>query len=175
MSNQLNHSAFLKKNMLKQLVGMTLIELTIVIILVAILSIGVYTMWGSTSFTLSGTVNVLATDIRHAQSLSISTNSRYRVNLTSTTQYQILNASGTAVTLPSNNATIMSLPTGFSMTESPNINYLVFDAKGTPYNAVNPADSGTALTAEVTITVTSDIGSTRQITITPETGRLNIL
>lgn len=152
--------------------GFTIIELVVVIIVIAILSIGVYTMWGTETITLYDTADTVGLDIQYARNLSMTTNSRYRVNLTSSTSYQILDSSGTAVTIPSTyDATTATLPSGFTLTTS---DYLVFDGKGVPYTCSSPSTcSGTKLSVDLVLTL-SDGSDSAEITITANTGRVSI-
>ena len=159
----------IKKIKLNQLVGATLVELLITFIIIGILSIGVYVMWSTTTISLRNEADVIARDIEYTRNLSMTENSRYRVDLTNSSQYRILTSSGTAITVPSTwDQTTATLPSGYTLTTS---NYLVFDGKGTPYLSTTATGSGTAITSNLTLTLTAD-SLTVQIVITPETGRI---
>jgi len=165
----LKAATLIQKTVLKQCIGYTILELLIVLVIVGVLSIGIYLIWSTTTISLRNTADIIKTDIEYARNLSMTTNTRYRVDLTSSTQYRILNSSGTAVVIPSTwDSTTATLPTGYTLTTS---NYLVFDGKGTPYSSTTATGSGTKITSDLTLTLTAESESV-QIVITAETGRI---
>jgi len=152
--------------------GFTLIELVIVIVLLGILSTGIYFNWPGATINLGGQVNQLADDLRYTQSLSMTTGSRYRLVKTSATTYQIVNSAGTAIKLALGNTT-MTLNSGITfgtLTNLPN-NLVTFDGLGVPYS--DTATPGTQLASSGTITLTAGSES-RSVSITPQTGSVSV-
>lgn len=141
------------------------------LLVMSIIAAGALMAWPKDQFSVSAQAESIASDIRYTQALSIANNSRYRINLTNSTQYSILDSGGTAVTIPSVNATTASLATG--MTISTSINYLVFDSRGVPYSSSTNNGSGTVLSSDLTITVSGTMTS-KQIVVTAETGRVYV-
>ena len=150
--------------------GFTLVELVIVIILLGILSIGVYINWPASTINLGGQANQLANDLRYTQALSMTTGSRYRLVIASSNTYQIVNSAGSAIRLAMGNTT-MTLGSGISfgtLTNLPN-NLVNFDGLGIPYS--DTATPGTQLASTATIILTA-AGENKTISITPQTGRV---
>lgn len=151
--------------------GFTLIELIIVIIILGVLSVGIYINWSGVPVNVSAQANQIANDIRYTQALSMSKGERYRI-VFSSASYQITNSSGTPITLPLGGTT-ETLTNGASFgafTNLPN-NLIVFNGEGTPY--VTTALPGTPLASTATIPVVGG-GSTKVISITPQTGRVTV-
>ncbi len=150
--------------------GFTLFELIIVIILMAILSLGVYLKWPGSSINLAAEAQQIANDIRYAQSLAMTNGQRYRFVKTSANTYQIVNNAGTAIKLALGNTT-MTLNSGISFGTLSNLpnSLIAFDGLGIPYT--DTATPGTALSATATIALTAS-GDTVTISIAPETGRV---
>lgn len=148
--------------------GFTLIELTIVIVILAIISTIVIVKWPSSNINLNADAQQLASEIRYTQSLAFSHGVRYRLNLTSTS-YSITDISGNAVVDPvtGSNSTSLSSGNTATWTNLPN-DLIAFDSNGNPYT-----DSGatTLLTSTAVITLTRGSVS-RTISISPETGRV---
>jgi prepilin-type N-terminal cleavage/methylation domain-containing protein len=152
--------------------GFTLIELVIVLVILGILSTGAYVQWNAAKTNLGAEADKLAQAIRYTQSLSMTKNQRYRLVETSSTTYQITNSSGTPIIQPSGNTTV-TLYSGISFGTFSNLpnNLIVFDSKGIPYT--DTGTPGAALSATATMTLTAS-GTTKSITIAPQTGRVNI-
>lgn len=160
MNNHLSHRVISQ--------GFTLIELTIVILLVGIISTMVYVRWPATGLGVEFNVRQVLYDIRYAQALSLTSGQRYRWVEISSTSYQITDESGTAVLLPSgaSTVTLANNVTFGSFSNLPN-NLIAFDSQGVPY--IDSAYPGTALSAIAAIPIVS--GSvTRSVLITPQTG-----
>lgn len=154
----------------KQL-GFTLLELVVTIILMSLLAVTIYFNWPNTTFNLSGQAEQIAADMRYAQTLSMTTGQRYRFNKTGTNTYQILNSTGSAISLFGN--TTITLNNGITfgtLTNLPN-NLIAFDGKGIPYT--DTSTPGTALATTAVITLSSS-GQTTTISITPGTGRVTV-
>jgi prepilin-type N-terminal cleavage/methylation domain-containing protein len=153
--------------------GFSLIELSIVIILIAILAVMPFFNWPGSIVNLDGQAQQLAHDIRYAQSLAMSKGQRYRLVITTgTSSYQILNTAGTAILFPSGSNTII-LNSGISfgtLTNLPN-NLIAFDGEGTPYTTTG--SPGTALASTATVPFQNS-GSTKTVSITPLTGMVTV-
>lgn len=151
--------------------GFTLLELLVVMSLMFILSITAYMLWPKDDFSVMAQADTLAADIRYVQALSIANNEKYRIDLTNSSQYQILDSAGNVVSIPSVNATVVTLQTG--VTYSSPVNYLVFDSHGTPYSSSTKAGAGTALSGDLAIIV-SERTTSMQINVVSETGAVYI-
>lgn len=148
--------------------GFTLIELTLVLLIISIVSTYAVIKFPSGSINISAQANQLMADIRHTQSLAINRGQRYRINFNND-RYWISDADGsTLYTHPASSGAVIFLDTG--ITSSSTHGFLVFDGQGKPYtDALTP---GTALAADAVITLTAD-SETRTVRITPETGRVS--
>lgn len=144
--------------------GFTLIELVIVIVILAILAVTVSMLFTNVP-NLYAQAAMVASDIRYAQSLSLTHGSRYTFVVLSSTSYTIQNSSGTAITMPSGSSAA-SLGSGISFgTRSGFASTITFDTRGTPY-----ADSSsTPLSTTATIALVQG-RNTATVTINPETG-----
>ncbi len=149
--------------------GFSLLELVTVLILVGILAVfAAPRLFTVQSITLPAVAAQMVSNIRYAQSLSMSQGQRYRVNFTATT-YQITDMSGVPIVQPvtASTAAISVSPATLSAYNPPLINnYIAFDTKGAPYISVTAA---LAATATITLTSGTDASS---ITVMPETGRV---
>lgn len=155
--------------------GFTLIELVLVMLVVGILAVSVWSRSTSReSLTLQARAEQLASDIRYAQTLSMTTGTRHCVALEPTSGppysgYSLRSDTNctTAVTHPGGLAVPISLCLSGTCMTAPVLtnDFVQFDGLGVPYSA-----SATALAANAVITI-SDDGS-KTITITPQTGRV---
>lgn len=153
----------------KKHAGFTLTELVIVIIATSVLATTVMMLWPGDVVTVNSQAESLAIDIRYTQLLSMASNTRCRMDLSSSSQYRILNSAGVATTIPSVGTTAVVLQNSLSLSStSP---YLIFDARGVPYTSTTSTDTGTALASNLAITLTGINGS-KQIIVSPETGRV---
>ena len=155
---------------MKRIRGFTIIELTMVISVIGILAVFAFMSLPKTTFTLDAQALQLESDIRYAQSLSMTKGQRYRWSKTSSTSYQVLDSGGTAVILPSGSTTV-TLGTGITfgaLTNLPN-DLVAFDGRGIPYTTTG--SPGTALAATALIPLTAG-GQTKTVSITPQTGRM---
>ena len=149
--------------------GFSLLELVTVMLLVGILAVfAAPRLFSVQSITLPTVAAQMISNIRYAQSLSMSQGQRYRVNFTATT-YQITDMSGVPIVQPvtASTAAISVSPatlSGYNL--SLTNNYVAFDTKGTPFISATTALAGTA-----TITLTSGSDASN-ITVMPETGRV---
>ncbi len=147
--------------------GFSLIELIVVLMLMMIVGSVAYMAWPNDDFNVSAQAESLASDIRYTQALSVTKNERHRVDFTNPEQYQILDSTGTAIVIPSVNATTVAFETG--ITHASAINYLVFDGHGAPYSSTTSNGSGTVLSGDLIIVISGTLG-TKQILVVSETG-----
>lgn len=147
--------------------GFTLLEITLVLALAAILFILTEPTLPGYTVELRAQAEQLASDIRYTQSISEHRGARYRINFFSN-NYTITDLAGTtSVPNPSNNASQKDMEGGITLSVSASISsgFLVFDGKGAPY-----VDTGsTALSSAGVITLTRD-AETQLVTVSPETG-----
>lgn len=127
--------------------------------------------WPGDRITVAARAEALAGDIRYTQLLSMTGDARYRMDLSSASQYQILDSNGTAIIIPAVSATAVTLPSTVSLSTSSSSKYLIFDSRGTPYTGTTSIDAGTTLAGNYTITITGFSGS-KQVVVSPETGRV---
>lgn len=152
--------------------GFTLIEMIIITLVIGILAVYPLLKWQGSSINLDAEAERLASDIRYAQSLSMTRVERYQFIKTSSNTYQIRSAAGTPVVLGSGSTTV-TLNSGITFGTFVNLpnSLIAFDGKGAPYT-----DNGsppTALSATASIPITAS-GYTKTIIITPETGSISI-
>lgn len=149
----------------------TMIELIIIIAILAVFGVVIMTAWPSDQTTLRGQAKLLASDIRYIQHLSMTQNTRYRIDFSST-QYAMTTADGlTPVTHPGSDSNIISFSAGITLTTlGLPANYLVFDGRGIPY--IDNSIPGTLLAATATLTLAATDGSTATILVSPETGKV---
>lgn len=152
--------------------GFTTIELVITIVVLAILASFVIARMPGPSHSVSAQANLLASNLRSAQNLSMTKYERYRLVIAGNSYY-IADGSGSAILMPSGGtSTALSSGTTFgTLTNMPN-NLIAFGSKGVPYNS--SSSSAAPITAAASIVVSKD-GQSRTVTIAPETGRVNIL
>jgi prepilin-type N-terminal cleavage/methylation domain-containing protein len=150
--------------------GFTLVELVAVILILGVLAFSVVPRFlDKGSIDASAMAEQLANDIRYTQSLGMTSGQRNRINLTPTT-YQITTSAGAPVAHPATGSTAAISLGNVSLSgyNPPLTNsYIAFDGKGIPYTDV----SGIVLAAPATITLNS-AGNTRQIVVSPTTGRV---
>ena len=149
--------------------GFSLLELVTVLLMVGVLAVfAVPRLFTVQSITLPAVAAQMTSNIRYAQSLSMSQGQRYRVNFTATT-YQITDMSGIPIVQPvtASTAAISVSPATLGGYNPPfTNNYVAFDTKGAPFVS---ATTALATTATITLTSGSDASS---ITVMPETGRV---
>lgn len=159
-------SSFLERG---RFCGFSLLELVTILLMVGILAVfAAPRLFTVQSITLPAVGAQIISNIRYAQSLSMSQGQRYRVNFTATT-YQITDMSGVPIVQPVTASTgaISVSPATLSGYNPPLINnYVAFDTKGVPYTSATAA-----LAAAATITLTSGTDAS-SITVMPETGRV---
>ena len=150
--------------------GFTLVELVAVILILGVLAFSVVPRFlDKGSIDAGAMAEQLANDIRYTQSLAMTSGQRNRINLTPTT-YQIATGAGASMAHPATGSTAaISLGSVSLSGYNPPLtnSYIAFDGKGIPYTDV----SGIALATPATITLSS-AGSTRQVVVSPTTGRV---
>lgn len=156
--------------------GFTLVELIVSMLLISILAVAVWPRAPSReSLTLQARADQLASDIRYAQTLSMTTGQRHCLTLNPTagppySGYTLTTAASncvTAVAHPAGLAQPISLCVSGTCVTTPALanDYLQFDGLGIPYTA-----AATPLAANAVITI-SDDGS-KTVTVSPQTGRV---
>lgn len=155
--------------------GFTLVELVLVMLIVSILAISIWPRSPSSeSLTLQGRAEQLASDIRYAQTLSMTTGTRHCLMLEPTSGppysgYSLRSdaSCATAVDHPGGLTAPVALCLSGTCVTAPALtnDFVQFDGLGVPYSA-----SATPLAGSAVITI-SDDGS-RTVTVTPQTGRV---
>ena len=163
--------------------GFTLVELVVVLLLIAILAFVALPRLSQNTIELSSQAEQVATDIRYAQTLSMTrgaalgSQGRYCIFFT-TTGYQFrhnFNSYAAPCTTPVNHpatgssaAIVLSGSTAVSTTNITNAtgNYIEFDTKGQPTSFGAPANNAT-----VTLNAT---GGPRVVVISPVTGKVTV-
>lgn len=156
--------------------GFTLVELVVVILVVGILAVSIWSRTSSREeLTLQARADQLASDIRYAQTLAMTTGTRHCLTLLPVSGppysgYALFSGStcATSVAHPADLTAPISLCFSGTCVSAPALtnDYVQFDGLGTPYSA-----SATALNANAVLTI-SDGGGSKSITISPQTGRV---
>jgi len=159
--------------------GFTYTELVITLMIIGILTVvAIPAITGLFSFGLDSVALQITSDIRYAQSLSISYPGLYSVDFSPANGYQVLDPGGSVVTDPANMAvgrTIdLSLPRYqglvLSSADFDGTDQVYFDSLGTPYQA----DGVTGLVLAGSVTLTDKDGASRTISVQPGTGKVSI-
>jgi MSHA pilin protein MshC len=147
--------------------GFTLVELTITLVVVAIMAVAMLPRSPERQINLSAQADQLASDIRYTQSLAMTHGQRFRINFNAAS-YLIDTAAGGAVTHPhTGNTAAIDLGNGITLSAT-TFPFIVFDGRGTPYDNI-----GTLLAADAVVTLTAD-GQTTWVLISPQTGRVRV-
>ena len=137
--------------MMRPTQGFTLIEFIAVLIVISILAVAVILNYPSAgSFNLISISEQLKRDIRYTQTLAMSLNTPYTINISATNYY--------ISPTPPRGAVNVAMPSGVSLSGSS----ITFDASGTPSNS-----------SIATITVTATGEGSNALTVAPETGFVN--
>lgn len=159
--------------------GFTLVELVLVVMVIVILAFVVSPRFSQNTLELSSQVEQVATDVRYAQTLSMTrgaalgTQGRYCIFFTAA-GYQLRHNNNsyatpctTAVSHPATGSTAAVVLTGAAVaTANLTGNYIEFDTKGQPTSFVAPASNAT-----VTLNAT---GGPRAVVISPVTGKATV-
>jgi prepilin-type N-terminal cleavage/methylation domain-containing protein len=149
--------------------GFTLVELVIVLVLLGILAIAIIPRDPGRTLDVRAQADELASDIRYAQSLSMTRGQRFCVSLI-TGGYSLTTAASNCVTTVEHPAgmtqPVLIQNATLGWTNLPN-NYVVFDGKGIPYTNTTTA----LLTSNAVITFS---GASNTVTISPTTGRVAV-
>lgn len=141
--------------------GFTLLELTIVIVLMGILSgVAVINMPPIAFYKTQSFAGVFLNDLNLTKSLSMSENQKYRIVI-GASSYQIQNENGVPIMHPETGAAAIVYPKGITVTPTMT---LMFDSLGQPYDG-----GGVPLSTLLTFTVTAQ-GINYTVTVTPQTG-----
>lgn len=148
--------------------GFTVLELVLVILIIGVIAVATVPNWTATQQGVEYEARRLLGDLRYTQAMSITTGQRYRLVITSSNSYQILNQSGSPVMLPTGGTslTLSNNITFGSLTNLPN-SLVAYDSNGAPY--VDTGSPGTALSSTAVIPLVSG-SATRNVSITPGTG-----
>ena len=148
--------------------GFTLVEVTVVVVLIGIIAAVVFARSISTDqINLVGEVNKIRNHIRYAQSVAMKSNEEWVISCDGS-QYWLSDRTLTAVHLPGSTTDRISLADlGVSM----NAFAVYFDRWGIPYHSYVDRDNNVPITPGNPRTITISAGSeSRTLTVTPETG-----
>ncbi|MDA9271823.1 hypothetical protein N9Q05_00350 [bacterium] len=141
--------------------GFSLLELTLIIILMGILGVvAVMKMPPIAFYQTQGFAGVFLKDLNLTKSLSMSENQKYRIVI-GASSYQIQDQNGAAITHPETGTAAIVYARGVTVTPTMT---LIFDSLGQPYDG-----AGVALTTVLTFTVTSQ-GTNYTVSVSPQTG-----
>jgi len=154
--------------------GFTLVEITVVVVLIGIIAAVIFARSISTDqLNVVGQVDKIRNHIRYAQSMAMKHGERGKTwgcksDGLSPGKYWIFSGNdpdtiSDHVQLPGETAVKVSLPNSMTMTSFT----IFFDQYGKPYTAYTDESNNTALASGLTITVS---GSPKNLVITPETG-----
>lgn len=145
-------------------IGVTLIELVLVLILAGILAAAALDRLPGASLTLGGQADALTAEVHLVQTLEMTHGASYCLRLLPAA-YEIETQQCTVpVANPANGQTVTLLGPGMTLNSNLPNGYLAFYGPGVPYAA-----PGTALMAPAVITLTA-AGQTRTIQVAPQTG-----
>jgi prepilin-type N-terminal cleavage/methylation domain-containing protein len=150
--------------------GFTLVEVTVVVVLIGIIAAVLFTRSISTDqINLVGQVDKIRNHIRYAQSMAMKRNEVWVITCNAT-QYWLSDITLNPVILPGATTDRISLADlGVSINDDDFVVY--FDRLGIPYHSYVDEDNNDPVTRERQRTITISAGSgSRTLTVTPETG-----
>ena len=148
--------------------GFTLVEITVVVVLIGIIAAVVFARSISTDpINLVGEVDKIRNHIRYAQSMAMKRNEVWVISCDAT-QYWLSDITLNPVELPGATTDRISLADlGVNM----NSFAVYFDPLGIPYHSYTDEDNNTPVTPGNPRTITISVGSeSRTLTVTPQTG-----
>lgn len=147
--------------------GFTLVEMVVVMVLAAVLAAIVSTRWSATDATAPHQADLLARNIRHAQTLAMSWGQALRVS-SSSTGYTVSCVTATA-SAPCNSSPVLDPATGRSFSEtlanSVTLNSVTLDLD----TLGRPVSGASLLSANTVFTLTAG-SETWSVTVRPITG-----
>ena len=150
--------------------GFTLVEVTVVVVLIGIIAAVVFARSISTDqINVVGQVDKIRNHIRYAQSMAMKRNEVWVISFNAT-QYWLSDITLNPVKLPGvTTATISLTDLGVSITG--NAFAVYFDPLGIPYHSYVDKNNNDPITSEKTRTIAISGGSeSRTLTVTPGTG-----
>jgi prepilin-type N-terminal cleavage/methylation domain-containing protein len=146
-----------------QQTGFTLLELTLVLLLMAILGTSLFLRWSPGSASLNAQADQLARTLRHAQSLALAQGRSLTFDIQSPTSYAITDGA-TTITDPQGVVQSYTLAIGAALAGSD----IDFDSLGRPIDATNN------LIATAQTWTLSANGASATVSISPLTGFVTV-
>jgi MSHA pilin protein MshC len=149
--------------------GFTLIEMVVVILIIAILSVLLINQLPTASIDLGAEAQKIVDNVRYTQALSMYTGQRYYLFAPASNTYEIINESSTPIVLAQGN-TLVTFPAGviFAATNLPQ-GMVGFNGRGVPITDM----TGTLLTTVGTFSLSNGT-TTMIISVQPVTGSVTL-